>query len=839
MLKENSGSDLTATLEKLKHFLPAQAPLKDFIHHNTLHAFQQDHFLDGLNKAHEIFGYKVFLTIQEYRALYKEGKINPACLDRVLNEQKTDDTIFWRSLMISKKYPDDIQPRIGQLRTNWKSFFKIDLDSLVHPTLFRVIGSYLDQGISIWQFPTSENGFLDSIKELEKSSLVSFFRTNRVKEMLLKEDLSLEKLLNILVGQPSLFEHYLFDQQFAHPGWSGIVAVIDENPNALIDAKKITFEEFVIFEMLLEIDALDDYFGTIWSPLGLKLEVLPKNLFSAIELKESSEIKRLWQQAYEWTYYDEVLKGIQINAVNKAIEHTAISRSFQALFCIDDRECSIRRHIEIEDANCETFGTAGFFGVEFYFQPEHGKFYTKVCPAPITPTYLIKEIENTNRQKKDFHFGKHSHGLLGGWLMTHTLGFWSALRLFFTVFKPAQSASSVTSFRHMDKHSILTIENINGERSEDGLQIGYTVDEMTDRIENLLRSIGLTSNFAPLVYVVGHGSSSVNNTHYAGYDCGACSGRPGSVNARVLSYIGNHSEVRDKLKARGIEIPTTTQFIGALHDTSRDEMVYFDLKLLSVENFKAHQENKLKFKRALTQNAKERSRRFISINTHKKSETIHKKVKIRTVSLFETRPELNHATNSLAIVGRRSFTENVFLDRRAFMNSYNYLKDPTGTYLLSILNAVAPVCGGINLEYYFSRVDNQKLGAGTKLPHNVMGLIGVANGIDGDLRTGLPSQMIEVHDPLRLMVIIEHFPSIVDEVIQRNPATFEWFKNEWVKLAVVNPETAEIYTYQNGEFKSFIPVTSKITEISASELATEIASTHENLPVYLLKNSNE
>jgi uncharacterized protein len=54
------------------------------------------------------------------------------------------------------------------------------------------------------------------------------------------------------------------------------------------------------------------------------------------------------------------------------------------------------------------------------------------------------------------------------------------------------------------------------------------------------------------------------------------------------------------------------------------------------------------------------------------------------------------------------------------------------------------------LEYYFSRVDNQKLGAGTKLPHNVMGLIGVANGIEGDLRPGLPLQMIEVHDPVKI-----------------------------------------------------------------------------------------
>jgi len=44
-----------------------------------------------------------------------------------------------------------------------------------------------------------------------------------------------------------------------------------------------------------------------------------------------------------------------------------------------------------------------------------------------------------------------------------------------------------------------------------------------------------------------------------------------------------------------------------------------------------------------------------------------------------------------------------------------------------------------------------------------MGLIGVANGSDGDLRPGLPSQMIEVHDPIRLLVIVEHFPEIVLE----------------------------------------------------------------------------
>jgi uncharacterized protein YbcC (UPF0753/DUF2309 family) len=202
--------------------------------------------------------------------------------------------------------------------------------------------------------------------------------------------------------------------------------------------------------------------------------------------------------------------------------------------------------------------------------------------------------------------------------------------------------------------------------------------------------------------------------------------------------------------------------------------------------------------------------------------------------LFEPRPELNHATNALCLIGRRSLSRGLFLDRRSFLNSYDYREDPEGKYLLNILNAAAPVCGGINLEYYFSRVDNQKLGAGTKLPHNVMGLFGVANGIDGDLRPGLPGQMIEVHDPVRLLMVVEHFPAVVLETIRKNPATYQWFENEWVVLFVSEPETGTCYRFRHEQFHPYEPSVRELS--SVSDIDALVSSGEDNFPVYLIQS---
>lgn len=824
------GFDVQHVLHELKHYLPAQAPLMDFVHHNTLHAFQHLDFSAGTQKAATIFGYKVTLSMQEFRDLYAAERINPQVLERVISERKGADQLNeWLEKALHHNYRKETSPRIGTLRSHWKTLYNLDMDSLMHPLLFRILCSFLDQGISMWHFPVNEKGFLSALRRLEKHSGISIFRRKRAVDLLLNTKCEISDLLHLLIGDESLYEHYLFDQQFAHQGWSGMVATIEEHPHTLLDTRRISLHDLIIFELLLEIDTLDFVLGKDWVPMGEKINVQPQALFDKIDYSERSEVLSIWQEAFEWTYYDQVLAGIQLE---KADTRNIPSKSFQAVFCIDDRECSLRRYLESFDPECETFGTPGFFGVEFYFQPQGGKFFTKSCPAPMHPKYLIREEESSSRLELDVHLLKQSHSSVGGWLISQTLGFWAAIRLFFNIFRPTMSPATASSLKHMDKYSKLSIECGEHPEKVNDLQVGYSIEEMVARVETVLHSIGLVKDFAPLVYIVGHGASSVNNPYYAAYDCGACSGRAGSVNARVFSYMANHPEVRQRLAVKGLKIPTETQFVGALHDTTRDEIVFYDEFSLPAHNFELHTQNEVIFEKALDHNAKERSRRFYAVDTQQSALKVHEKVLRRSVSLFEPRPELNHATNALCIIGRRYLSKGLFLDRRSFLNSYDYTIDPDGIYLSTILNAAAPVCGGINMEYFFSRVDEQKLGAGSKLPHNVMGLFGVANGIDGDLRPGLPTQMTEVHDPLRLLMIVEHDPEIVAKSIQRSAATYEWFINNWINLIAVHPETQELYRFKSGHFEPYHTLQKDLPLLH--DLTSTIETNMENLPVYLI-----
>jgi uncharacterized protein YbcC (UPF0753/DUF2309 family) len=347
--------------------------------------------------------------------------------------------------------------------------------------------------------------------------------------------------------------------------------------------------------------------------------------------------------------------------------------------------------------------------------------------------------------------------------------------------------------------------------------LGYSIDEMAGIVSGTLRAMGLTGPFTPLVIITGHGSSSLNNPQEAAHDCGACGGARGGPNARAFAQMANDARVRRLLGESGLMIPDEVAFVGAYHNTCDDGVTYFDLDRLPMAHREVFDQARVALEEARKRNAHERCRRFESAPQTLTTDEALRHVEGRAEDLSQTRPEFGHATNAICFVGRRSRTRGLFLDRRAFLTSYDPARDDReGSTLAGLLRAVVPVCAGINLEYYFSSVDPTGYGCGTKLPHNITSLLGVMDGAASDLRPGLPWQMVEIHEPLRILFVVETDPEVMAAIMDREDGIARLVRNAWVQLATLDPRSSTIHVLREGRFEPYEPQSTDLPVVSMS-----------------------
>jgi hypothetical protein len=757
-------TDISNNILKAATVIGKTWPLYSFVTSNPLSGYENSHFTDAVGTAAHYLNATMYPKAHIFNHAWNTGEIDAHILQDLLIEHKFNET---PEFYLGKMKSDPVE----QLNPNH------ELDRIMSKWL----AAFMDEGLAEWQMPGKKNGFYKAWRKLAKYDKdLGIKNTSNIPKS------STEALTTLLNDVPVDQHQEIFTQHLASlPGWTGYI-------NYRTAADSSWQKKYPI--------SLEEYLGVrLWIAKSLKLELLQKMQDTATA--DGTLINYLWLKAWERSWQKTMIHAVTDVPV---LDNTGAVPEAQLVFCIDTRSELIRRHVEAQ-GNYETFGYAGFFGLAMDYTNLEDTITRKSCPPIVGSAYQVTEAAQTGQDKKLIAFkqsnevSKFKDYFLKRMknMLPSTFGFVEGAGLFYSLSLLGRTLIPGALYRFQNKKDT-SFENITAP------QINCTGAVTENEGIPLQEQVGIVKSafdltgwkiFAPLVIFAGHGSHTANNPFGSSLDCGACAASPGRHNARMLAKLANSKEVRVALAAdHQLVIPEDTVFIGAEHNTTTDEIEIFDAEVPTSHQVRLKQ-LKESLKKAQHTATKDRLGVENSVSMAER----------KANDWGETRPEWGLAKNAGFIVAPRDLTKNTNLHSRCFLHSYDWKQDLEGAALEGIMQGPMVVTQWINNHYYFSTVDNNTFGGGTKITHNITGKFAVVQGNGGDLKMGLPLQSVSetdtaiYHQPLRLSVLINAPLSVIKTILSRNEHLQTLIDNEWIYLMVMDPEDHDVIkTYEKG-----------------------------------------
>jgi uncharacterized protein YbcC (UPF0753/DUF2309 family) len=808
----------------------------------------------------------LYPTMSMLRAAQRKGELNPEFLEmrlqRWLDEQplmmpREEAECVCRAMLWHEEIPNEVltSPALKSLaakakemrsRGDSKRLFIQPLSVLLEEQgegkwarmldhqMIKWCKLFLDESQALWTMPFREKGFYCAWRKLViNDPSLNKKQRERLNDLPHDAEDALRQALLALGIPHGAMEDYLEAHLLSLPGWAGMLLWRSQQSGQahvlLIDYLAIRLSlEWALIAPHLPLSKRKEDDATVLLPLlaawlhwgGLTPEQwlqLPqaeqKARLSLVDRFDKIVRKKLWLEAWEDTQEARLKNVITSSCANNAPKQAAV----QLIFCIDVRSEPFRRHLEREGP-FETYGCGGFFGLPIQTRELDSIYAHASCPVIVKPQHEVREYaaaanlkEYRRRRNLLFSIGhtfkKMKKHLLASMLLPEVSGPWLGLHALARSIAPNWAGRLFCRMQETLERKPATELSLhrNDSLKATGLPVGFSAEEKVKYVSQLLKGMGLTSSFAPLVVVCGHESMTTNNPYASSLDCGACGGAAGGFNARVLAELCNLKEVREGLVKEGIVIPEDTVFVAAEHITTVDELRWLYVPTLSEAAQKAFNMLQSKLKKVSRNANMERLSKLPSLN-YKKRDPLAEAYR-RAEDWSEIRPEWGLAGNSAFIIGRRELTKHCDLEGSAFLHSYDWREDPFGESLANIIAGPVTVAQWINLQYYASTVAPHYYGSGSKTTQTVTAGIGIMQGNASDLLAGLPWQSVMAsdqemfHSPLRLLVIIEAPRQYIERLLEEDPHFRRKVKNGWLRLVSIDPDSGEWEKWEPSAIK--------------------------------------